>query len=85
MKCVACGSTNLIEGTVQGEDASVMGFQPNDATWVKRALAFGRRGIRAYGCMHCQHLQLAVDFNEKDRDQYQQFEGQQPSLMERIE
>ena len=84
MKCTACGSTALIEGTLQGEDGLVMGFQPGDAPWIKRFLALGRRGIRAYGCIHCQHLQLAVEFSEKDREQYQQFEGEQPSVLERI-
>lgn len=44
----------------------------------------GMRGVRAYGCIHCQHLQLAVEFTEEDSQRYQQFEGQQPSVLERI-
>ena len=44
----------------------------------------GTRKIRAYGCVHCQHLQLAVDFSEKDLVRYQQFEGEQPGVLERI-
>ena len=74
----------MVEGTLQGEDGSVMGFQPGDAPWIKRALALGRRCIRAYGCIRCQLLQLAVDFSEKDRKQYQQYEGEQPGVLERL-
>ena len=44
----------------------------------------GTRKVRAYGCVHCQHLQLAVDFSEKDLLRYQQFEGEQPALLERL-
>jgi hypothetical protein len=29
-------------------------------------------------------LQLAVEFNEKDLERYQQFEGEQPGVLERI-
>jgi len=42
------------------------------------------REIRSYGCVHCGHLQLAVDFTEKDLQRYQQFEGEQPGVLERI-
>jgi hypothetical protein len=44
----------------------------------------GARTIRGYGCIRCQHLQLAVDFSEKDLERYQQFEGEQPGVLERI-
>jgi hypothetical protein len=40
--------------------------------------------IRAYGCIRCQHLQLAVEFSESDLERYQQFEGEQPDVLERI-
>ncbi len=29
-------------------------------------------------------LQLAVEFSDSDREQYQQFEGEQPNVLERI-
>jgi hypothetical protein len=44
----------------------------------------GTRSIRALGCVHCGHLQLSVDFAEKDLQRYQQFEGEQPGVLERI-
>ena len=84
MKCVVCGSTSLIGGALQSEDASKIGFQPDDAPAFKRAMALGRRRVRAYGCVHCQHLQLAVEFTEEDIERYQQFEGRQPGVLERI-
>ena len=84
MKCAACGSAALIEGKLQSEDASVIGFQTDDAPAFKRLLALGRRRVRAYGCIHCQHLQLAVEFTEEDVERNQQFEGKQPGVLERI-
>jgi hypothetical protein len=84
MKCAACGSTALVEGKLIGEDASLVGFQPSDAPWLKRIFGVGNRGITAYGCLHCQHLQLAVEFSESDLERYQQFEGEQPNVLERI-
>ena len=84
MKCAVCGSTALVGGKIVGEDGSVIGFQPGDAPWLKRVFAVGNRGIRAYGCLHCEHLQLAVEFSESDLEQYQQFEGEQPNVLERI-
>ena len=47
-------------------------------------MAFGRRPVRAYGCVHCQHLQLAVEFTEEDANRYQKFAGIQPAVLERI-
>jgi len=84
MNCAACGSTALVSGKLVGEDASVIGFQLSDAPWLKRIFAVGNRGIGAYGCLHCRHLQLAVEFSESDLERYQQFEGEQPNVLERI-
>jgi hypothetical protein len=84
MKCTACGSRALIEGTLQADDGSIIKFQPNDAPLVKRIFAMGRRDIRVYGCIRCQQLQFAVGFSEEDMERYQQFEGEQPNVLERI-
>ncbi len=81
MKCVACGSTAMIEGTLIDNSS---GFKPKESSNLKSMLGFGTREVRAYGCLHCQHLQLAVGFNEEDLQRYQQFEGEQPSVLERI-
>jgi hypothetical protein len=84
MKCTDCGSEGLIEGTILGSDGSGAGFYPNDIPTIKRFFALGSRAVRAYGCIHCHNLQLAVEFTESDSEQYRQFEGQQPELLKRI-
>ena len=84
MKCLACGSQVLVAGTLLDTNGGGPAFKLDDvATW-KSMLGMGTRSIRAYGCLHCQHLQFAVDFTEKDLRQYQQFEGEQPDVLERI-
>lgn len=59
-------------------------FKMDDVGMWKSLFGVGTRKVRAYGCVHCQHLQLAVDFTEKDLRRYQQFEGEQPGVLERI-
>jgi hypothetical protein len=81
MRCVACGSTALVEGTLIDNSS---GFKPKEISSLKSIFGFGTREVRAYGCIHCQHLQLAVSFREDDLQRYQQFEGEQPGVLERI-
>jgi hypothetical protein len=81
MKCVACGSTALVEGTLIDNSS---GFQPKEHSIWKSMLGVGSRAVRAYGCIRCQHLQLAISFSEGDLQRYQQFEGEQPGVLERI-
>jgi hypothetical protein len=81
MKCVACGSTALLEGTLIDNSS---GFKPKELSNLKSMFGVGTREVRAYGCIHCQHLQLAISFSEEDLQRYQQFEGQQPGVLERI-
>lgn len=85
MKCVACGSNALVEGTLMENSGGGTGiFKPKDSSSWKSMFGVGTREVRAYGCIHCQHLQLAVSFSEKDLLRYQQFEGEQPGVLERI-
>ena len=81
MKCVACGSTALVEGTLIDNSS---GFKPKELSIWKTMFGVGTREVRAYGCIHCQHLQLAISFSEEDLQRYQQFEGEQPGVLERI-
>ena len=85
MKCLACGSEAVVGGTLldTGGGGGVA-FKLDDVRTWKSLFGVGTRPVRAYGCVHCQHLQLAVDFSEKDRLRYQQFEGEQPGVLERI-
>ena len=86
MKCIACGSTALVEGTLM--DANSTGdisFKIGETPFIKRLFGVkDDRRVHAYGCLHCHHLQLAVDFSETDLERYQEFEGQQPGVLERI-
>jgi hypothetical protein len=84
MKCLACGSAALVEGHLQGEDASRIGFQVADAGPMRRMFAIGRRKVLSYGCVGCGHLQFVVEFTDEDRRRYQHFEGMQPDVLERI-
>jgi hypothetical protein len=84
MKCTACGSSSLVEGTLMGSDGSSVAFYASDLPSLKRVFGFGSREIRAYGCVHCQNLQFNVAFSESDLERYQEFEGEQPDVLERI-
>ena len=84
MKCVACGSSVLVEGSLLDSGGSAVAFKPAAVSILKSMFGVGTRSIRAYGCIRCQHLQLAVDFTDRDLQRYQQFEGEQPGVLERI-
>lgn len=85
MKCSACGSTALVAGSLMDTTSGGrLGFQPADLSTLKQMLGMGTRRIVSYGCIHCRNLQLTVEFNEEDTQKYQEFEGQQPGVLERI-
>lgn len=85
MKCAACGSTSLVEGKLMNTaDGGMLSFKLNDVSTWKSVFGGGTRQVNAYGCVNCHNLQLAVDFSDEDRERYRQFEGQQPSVLERI-
>ena len=85
MKCVACDSSALVEGTLMDTSAgSTTGFKLDAVSKWKSMFVFGTRSMRAYACLHCHHLQLAVNFSDEDLQRYQNFEGEQPGVLERI-
>lgn len=59
-------------------------FLSSDGSFLKRIFGGGSRKINAYACIHCSHLELTVEFTEKDRQRYQEFDGPQPGVLERI-
>lgn len=86
MDCIACGSTNLIEGKILDESGGAkLGFVPLDVSMWKAAFGIGVREISASACVHCGHLHLNVNFSEEDKRHHLKFEGQQPDLLKRIE
>jgi len=85
MKCSACGSTALVEGSlIDTSSGGRLAFQPGDLSTLKTMFGMGTRRIVSYGCIHCRTLQLTVEFKEGDIQKYQEFEGQQPGVLERI-
>ena len=85
MKCSACGSTALVEGSLfDPSSGGRIAFQPADVSTLKTMFGMGSRKIVTYGCIHCQTLQFTVEFKEGDVQKYQEFEGQQPGVLERI-
>ena len=84
MKCTACGSSALVVGSITGGDATAPFFYPSDLPALKRVFGIGSKAIQAYACVHCRNLQFTVKFTESDLERYQEFEGQQPDVLERI-
>ena len=84
MKCVACDSSALVEGTLMDTNDGKPVFKVEAVSIWKSMFGGGTRRIRAYGCLHCHHLQLAVNFSDEDLQRYQHFEGEQPGVLERI-
>lgn len=85
MKCVACGSTSLVEGElVDMRGGKMSSFKLCEAPKWKSMFGVGIRGVRAYGCVGCGRLQFAVDFSDEDVQRYRRFEGEQLSVLERI-
>ena len=86
MNCIACGSSAMVSGSlVDISNGGETGFEIDNVSIWKTMLGIGtRKKIRAYGCVHCQHLQLAVEFTGEEVQRYRQFEGEQPNVLERI-
>jgi hypothetical protein len=76
----------MVPGTLlDSSDGGKPAFKLDEVSTWKSLFGVGTRSIRGYGCVHCGHLQLAVDFSEKDLLKYQQFEGEQPDILDRLD
>jgi len=84
MRCTACGSAALVEGTVRDSNGSPVSFSLSDVPTFKSIFGVGSRQVQAYGCIRCHNLQFGVAFTERDFQRYQQFEGEQPDVLERL-
>ena len=86
MNCIACDSTNLIEGNIIDESGGAkLIFKPLEVSMWKAAFGIGVREISANACVHCGHLHLNLNFSLEDKHRFQKFEGEQPDLLKRIE
>ena len=85
MECVRCGATAVIEGSLMDmTGGGGIAFLSKDVSYLKSIFGGGSRKINAYACIHCSHLELTVEFTAKDRKRYQEFDGPQPSVLDRI-
>ena len=86
MECVRCGATEIVEGSLMDTGAGGgVAFLSADTTYFKQIFGAGSRKVLAYACVHCSHLELMVEFTDKDRKRYQEFNGPQPGVIERID
>lgn len=59
-------------------------FLSSEGSYLKRIFGGGSRKINAHACLHCSHLELTVEFTDKDHKRYQDFNGPQPGVLDRI-
>lgn len=69
---------------MEGSGGGDVLFVSSAVSYLKRMFSVGNRKVKAYACLHCSHLELMVEFIESDRKQYQQFDGPQPPVLDRI-
>ena len=72
-------NVTFLEGTlIENSGSGTSIFKPKELSIWKGMFGVGAREVPAYGCIHCQHLQIAVSFIGDDLQRYQQFEDEQP-------
>jgi len=62
-------------GRSECQETNFVTFSSNDTSIVKNIFGSGTRKINADACLHFSHLELTVEFTDKDRKRYQEFEG----------
>jgi predicted nucleic-acid-binding Zn-ribbon protein len=85
MECVRCGATAIVEGSLLDTGGGGgLAFLIKETSFLKQIFGGGSRKVYAHACVHCSHLELNVEFTEKDRKRYQEFDGPQPGVLDRI-
>lgn len=85
MECVRCGATAIVEGSLMETTAGGgISFLSKDISFLKQIFGKSSRKINAHACLHCSHLELTVEFTEKDRKRFQEFDDPQPGVLDRI-
>lgn len=85
MECVRCGTTAVVEGSLMDTGGGGgVAFLFKDISFLKSIFGGGNRKVSAHACLHCSHLELTVEFTENDRKRYQEFDGPQPGVLDRI-
>jgi hypothetical protein len=80
MKCLACGSTNLVEGYVMDSNGTRLCFQFANRSTLKAMFGVGQRPLALLACMHCGATQARVDFTDSDRKDNARFDSPPPSI-----
>ncbi|MBK9527361.1 MAG: hypothetical protein IPO41_03360 [Acidobacteria bacterium] len=85
MECIRCGATAVVEGSLtETSGGGGIAFSISATSLLKRIFGGGNRKISARACVHCSHIELLADFTDKDKKRFQEFDGPQPDLLERI-
>ena len=67
MECVRCGATAIIEGSLmEMSSGGGVAFLSKGISIFKNIFGSGTRKINAHACLHCSHLELTVEFTDKD-------------------
>jgi hypothetical protein len=83
MTCLACGSSNLVEGVVMDSNGAPVHFQLTESPKWKQILGVGQRKVVTYACVHCGLAQQRIAFSSGDREKLARFDGPQPSVVDR--
>ena len=76
----------MVEGSLmEMTGGSGISFLSKGRSYLSQIFGAGSRKVAAYACLHCSHLELVVEFTDKDRKKYQKFDGPQPGVLERID
>ena len=82
MKCLACGSTNLVEGYVSDSNGTRTLIQFAARSVLKRMFGIGQRSVSVLACVPAQ---LLVEFTDEDRVEYARFDNGPPSVTDSAE
>jgi hypothetical protein len=80
MKCLACGSLNLVEGYVMDSNGTRLAFQFANRSTIKAMFGVGQRPLALSACIHCGSVQARVDFTDSDREDNARFDSPPPSV-----
>ena len=82
MKCLACGSSNVVEGVVSDSNGHAVVFEFAERSLLRRLLGVGHREIVTFACVHCGVIQQRVSFTDEDRARLATFDAPQPSVVD---
>jgi hypothetical protein len=75
----------VIDGSLMDTGAGGgLAFIFADKSLLQKIFGGGSRKTNVQACLHCSHLELTVEFTDADRKRYQEFEGPQPGVLDRI-